>query len=165
MWSIWQSHDLGDLWNFIGVTIKVLDVSKNPWIQGFRSNCPGEASNTIYWPETLFSEGTTKSYKFSYLLAAISKVEGSSTVLRWSKEQRGQGAAALQGSRRATAATGCGRRRLLGHGHRGRRLSPLGRHLSIIIYITSSYPYHNLLENMMCGTIYYCFPIIYCIYV
>jgi hypothetical protein len=48
MRSIRPSRDLEDLWTFVGVTMKVLEVPKSPWIQGFRSDGPGEASNTIY---------------------------------------------------------------------------------------------------------------------
>jgi hypothetical protein len=48
MRSIQPSHDFEDLWDFVGVTMKVLEVPKSPWIQGFRSDGPGEASNTIY---------------------------------------------------------------------------------------------------------------------
>jgi hypothetical protein len=48
MRSIRPSHDLGDLWTFIEVTMKVLEVPKSRWIQGFISDGPGEASNIIY---------------------------------------------------------------------------------------------------------------------
>jgi hypothetical protein len=33
--SIQPSHESGDLWASLGVTMKVLEVSKSPWIQGF----------------------------------------------------------------------------------------------------------------------------------
>jgi hypothetical protein len=55
MRSIRPSHKFGYLWIFLGVTKKILEVPKSPWIQGFWSDGPGEASSTIYWPETLFS--------------------------------------------------------------------------------------------------------------
>jgi hypothetical protein len=32
MRSIRPSHDVGDLWDFLGVTMKVLEVPKSPWI-------------------------------------------------------------------------------------------------------------------------------------
>jgi hypothetical protein len=65
MRSVRPSHEFGDLWAFLGVTMKVLEVPKRPWIQGFRSDGPGEVSNTIYWPETLFFGGTTHSCEFA----------------------------------------------------------------------------------------------------
>jgi hypothetical protein len=48
MGSIRQSHDFGDLWAFVGFTIKVLEEPKNRWFQGFRSDGLDEAFNTIY---------------------------------------------------------------------------------------------------------------------
>jgi hypothetical protein len=56
MKTIRTSHDLRDLWGFGGVTMKVLEVPKCPWIQGVRSDDPDEASkhyiltgNPIFW--------------------------------------------------------------------------------------------------------------------
>jgi hypothetical protein len=54
MKSIRPSHDFGDLWAFVGVTMKVLEVPKSLWIQGFRSDGPGEASNTILIENPIF---------------------------------------------------------------------------------------------------------------
>jgi hypothetical protein len=99
MRSILPRHEFRDLCAFLGVTMKILEVPKTPWIQGFWSDGPGEASNTIYWRETLFSRGTTHSYEFASSLAAISKGEGSSTVPSWSKEKEGKGVAAVVGLR------------------------------------------------------------------
>jgi hypothetical protein len=48
MRSIRPSHEFEDLWAFLGVTMKVLEVPKSPWIQWFGSYGPDEASNTIY---------------------------------------------------------------------------------------------------------------------
>jgi hypothetical protein len=77
--------------------MKVLEVPNSPWIQGFRSDGPCEASNTIYWLETLCFGVTTHSYEFASPLATISKGKGSSTLVIWSKEEEGQGATALHG--------------------------------------------------------------------
>jgi hypothetical protein len=41
--------------------MKVLEVPNSPWIQGFISDGPCEASNTIYWPESLYFGVTTHS--------------------------------------------------------------------------------------------------------
>jgi hypothetical protein len=71
--------------------MKVLEVSKIPWIQRSWSDGPDEASNTIYWRETLFFGGTTKSYEIASPLAAISKEEGSYTALRRYKDEGWQG--------------------------------------------------------------------------
>jgi hypothetical protein len=88
----------------------VLEVPKSPWIQGFRSDCPSESSNTIYWLETLFFGGT----KFASPLAPISKGDGSSIIPSLSKEEEGQGAAAPHGlsPSRTVADAGCRRRRM-----------------------------------------------------
>jgi hypothetical protein len=48
MRSIRPSHNLGGLWAFVGVTMKVLEVPKSLWIQGIRSNSLSEVSSTIY---------------------------------------------------------------------------------------------------------------------
>jgi hypothetical protein len=71
--------------------MKVIEVPKIPWIQVIKSDGSDEASNTIYWPKTLFSVGTTRSYEIASPLAAISKGEGSSSVPRRAKEEGGQG--------------------------------------------------------------------------
>jgi hypothetical protein len=35
MRSIRPSHEFGDSWAFLGVTMKVIEVPKTPWNQGF----------------------------------------------------------------------------------------------------------------------------------
>jgi hypothetical protein len=71
--SILLSHDLRDLWGLLGVTMKVLEELKSPWIIVVRSDGPDEASNTIYLPEILFFGGTTDSHKIASLLDVIYK--------------------------------------------------------------------------------------------
>jgi hypothetical protein len=151
MRSIRTNQEFGGLWTFLGVTIKVLEVLKSPWIQGFRSDGPGEASNTIYWPETLFSGGTTRSCEFTSPLATISKVESSSIVPRRYKEEGGQGVGAPVGPAAAKAPRAAGgaaalhrylRQRLL---RLGRRLSPLGGTSRSL----STTPLHHLHCNLL----------------
>jgi hypothetical protein len=76
-------------------------------------------------------------------LAAISKGKGSYTVPRRSKKEGGQGGGAPLGPPAAKAPHAVGGATALHHHLRwrllwlGHRLSPLGRHTSIIIYNTS----------------------------
>jgi hypothetical protein len=171
MISIQPSHKFGYLWAFLGVIMKVLEVPKSPWIQGFLSDGPSEASNIIYWPEILFFRGTTKSYEIASPLADITKGEGSSTTLRISKEEGGQGGCAPLGP--ATAGAPCAATTgtlpftaaSTDASFSRAAASPLRGGTSPSSSTTLlHHPYCNLLENVMCGTIYY-FPMIYCVYV
>jgi hypothetical protein len=67
------SHDLRALWGLVGVTMKVLEVLKSPWIIGVRSDGPDEATNTIYLPEILIFGGTTDRHEIASLLDVIYK--------------------------------------------------------------------------------------------
>jgi hypothetical protein len=147
--------------------MKVLEVPKSRWVQGFWSDGPGEASNTIYWWETLFSGGTAKSYEIVSPLAAISKGEGSSTTPRRSKEEWGQGGGAPLGPPPAGAPCAAGGGALpftAAFFGWAAASSPWGGTSPSSSTTPPHHPYSNLLANMICGTIYY-FPMIYCVYV
>jgi hypothetical protein len=137
MRSVRPSHEFGNLWAFLGVTMKVLEVPKSPWIQGFWSDGPGEASNTIYWPETLFFRGTTHSYEFTSPWLPSPRGRAPLQYQVDPRKKKVKGLPLPTGRHPLGHPPGC-RRRLLGHGRRGCRISPLGRHISINIYNTSS---------------------------
>jgi hypothetical protein len=122
MRSIRPNHEFGDSWAFLGDTMKVLEVPKSAWIQGFRSDGPG--------PPTLYIDEKPYSLEAPSIAANLPPLgchlqgEGSSTAPSWSKEEEDQGTVAPHGPPPA----GCGRR----------RLSHMGRRIYIIFYNTSS---------------------------
>jgi hypothetical protein len=97
--SIWDKIGQATTWGTCGLCRSHLQR-----IQGIRSDGPGEASNIIYWPKTLFSGGTTHSYEVASPWLPSQEVGLFSTNMI--QGRRGSRGCLPQGSPPSRAATG-----------------------------------------------------------